>query len=81
MEIAKYIHIPVFLVSLAIGMFFVYTMDEGDGNGTKKITVFPNPENKHKILYKDNSGTCFQYQETKIKCPNDPSKIKKIPVQ
>ena len=73
----KYINFPVFIISFAFGMFAVYvTMPE-----TKKIMVYPSPDNVDIIQYKDKAGNCFRFQETKVKCPVKESDISKTPLQ
>ena len=73
----NYISIHVFLVSFAVGLFFIYIL----GPDMKKIIIYPSPENVDKILFKDNADNCFYFKETEIKCPSDPSKIESIPIQ
>ena len=60
-KLTKYISIPIFIMSLAIGIFIVYmTTDE-----TRTIYIYPTPENVELMLYKDKadqsilSGICF----------------------
>ena len=49
MSIIKYIRIPVFIVSLAIGILFVYLTNPDK----RKIFVYPSPDNVNNIQYKD----------------------------
>lgn len=73
----KYINVPIFLISLAIGLFFVYvTMPD-----TRKIYVYPSPENIDLIQYKDKTETCFKYTQKETKCPANENEIAKIPIQ
>jgi hypothetical protein len=73
----KYINIPVFIISFAFGMFAVYvTMPD-----TKKIIVYPSPDNIDVIQYKDKAENCFQFKQTSISCPSDKNSISKIPMQ
>jgi hypothetical protein len=79
----KFINLPVFAISLCIGIFAVYVMSTTQ---QRKIYVFPNPENDSLIQYKDSSDACFQVKQTPVKCPaaSDPigaQKVVKIPVQ
>jgi hypothetical protein len=73
----KYISLPIFLISFAIGLLFVYIL----GPEQKTIYVYPTPENVDKILFKDKANNCFRFEEETIDCPTDPSKISDIPMQ
>lgn len=73
----KYLNIPLFVISLAIGLFFVYTIH----SPVKEIEVFPTPENIDKLQYKDHTNTCFEYKMNEINCPNDKSKIHEYKMQ
>jgi len=77
MSLFKYINIPVFIVSLSIGLFFVY-MYESD---RRVIYVYPNPDNVDSMQYKDAAGSCFAIKQTKTKCPKNESDISKIRAQ
>ena len=70
----KYINIPVFLVSFALGIFAVYVT----APDTKKIVVYPTPDSVHHVQYKDKAGNCFQFKQTRSTCPKD---AKKTPLQ
>ena len=76
MGLFKFINIPVFIISLAIGLFFVYIYQAEK----KVLYVYPKPDNVDFIQYKDDIGTCFQAKQEQIKCPKE-SEISKIPVQ
>jgi hypothetical protein len=73
----KYISLPVFIISFAIGLLFVYIL----GPEQKKIYIFPTPENVEKLLFKDKANNCFHFEEETVDCPSDPSKISDIPMQ
>ena len=73
----NYISIPAFIISFAIGLFFVYVL----GPNMKKVLIFPSPENVDKVLFKDNADNCFYFKQVGISCPSDESKITSIPIQ
>jgi hypothetical protein len=75
--ILNYISIPIFLISFAIGLFFIYIL----GPEMKKIYIYPSPENVDKILFKDKAENCFYFDERIVDCPKDESQISKIPIQ
>ncbi len=77
MSILRFINIPVFIVSLAVGLFFVYIY----GSDKRKIYVYPTPDNVDTIQYKDKAGTCFEFKDTKVSCPEKESDISKVPPQ
>jgi len=61
MNILKYINIPVFFISFAIGIFLVYV----SGSDIKEIYMYSLPEI---VEYKDDSGECFVFEKKEIKC-------------
>ena len=75
--LGKYINFPVFLVSLAIGILFVYLFQPE----LNVIYVYPTPDNQNKILYKDKTDNCFKFTAEEVDCPDDKTKIKNIPIQ
>lgn len=77
MSIFKFIRLDVFIVSLAFGLFAVYiTMPD-----TRKIYVYPSPENVGVLQYKDKTNTCFSFKPTEVNCPSNESDITKVPMQ
>jgi len=75
--LTKYINIPIFIISFAIGLFFVYVL----GPETKTIYMYPSPSNYTKTQYKDNTNQCFKFTPTETKCPLNPLSIHTVPVQ
>ena len=75
--ITKFISIPTFIISLAIGLFMVYIW----GPDAHEVYVFPTPENASRIQYKDNADNCFTFKSSEVKCPTDERKISSIPIQ
>ena len=77
MGLIKFINIPVFLISLAFGLFAVYITT----SDSRKILVYLTHENVNSIQYRDKANNCFSLEEQYVTCPSDPSKISKLPVQ
>ena len=75
--LTNYINIPLFLISFALGLFFVYIL----GPDIKTVYMYPSPSNYTKIQYKDNTDQCFNFTPTETKCPLNPFKIHTVPVQ
>jgi len=73
----KFISIPVFIISLAIGFFVAYLTTPTP----QIIYVYPTPDNIGKVQYKDEGGTCFGFTARKLKCPDKRELIRKYPVQ
>lgn len=73
----KYINIPFFLISFLFGLFAMYiTMPD-----TRKIFIYPTPENVAILQYRDKTGNCFSFKEKVVECPIDEKDISKIPIQ
>ena len=77
MSIKKYVSIPVFLVSFAIGVFVAYILD----TERKKVYVYPTPQNQNIVQYKDSAGQCFQVDMVETECPLNPLSVKHVPMQ
>ena len=70
------INIKVFLISLLIGLLFMYL-----DNGKKDVYVYPTPSNIDEIEFKDKADNCFEYSLEKVKCPSNKAEINNIPLQ
>ena len=75
--IFKYINFPVFIASLAIGLFYVYILSKPQ----QVIYVYPTENNQNSIQYLDKSDNCFNFKMTEVQCPNNNNNIKKILAQ
>lgn len=60
----NFINVPVFIISLAVGLFFVYI-----NNPNKKVVVFPTPENETEVQYTDNTEMCHSFKSKEVTCP------------
>jgi hypothetical protein len=75
--ILDYISIPIFLVSFAVGLLFIYAL----GPEMKTVYIYPSPESVDKVLFKDKAENCFHFEEEIVDCPKDESLISEIPMQ
>ena len=73
----RFISIPIFLISLAIGLFVVYISMPP----TQVIYVYPNPDNEDKITYQDKADNCFHFTSKEVSCPSDITKIRSYNIQ
>lgn len=73
----KFISVPVFIISLAVGLFITYAI----APKPDIIYVYPTPDNVDKIQYKDKSGTCFGFTHKEVNCPSDNSAVQQYPLQ
>ena len=72
--LSKYISLPHFIISLALGLLFVYLSSPKP----TVIFVYPTPNNINNIEYKDNADTCFKFDANEVSCSKD---AKTIPIQ
>lgn len=75
--LSNHISLPVFLISFALGLFFIYIM----GPEEKHIYIYPTPDNYTSVLYKDKTDECFQYKPVAVNCPLNPFSINTVPAQ
>jgi len=76
-SILKFFDGRAFIISLAIGIFFVYISSPE----AKVIYIYPNPDNINNILYKDKTDTCYKFISKQVQCPSRESEIMKYPIQ
>ena len=72
----KYVNIPVFIISFAVGVLFVYLYQEDK----RTVFVYPTPESVDLLEYRDATGNCFHFKQTQVTCPKE-SEIAKMPAQ
>ena len=73
----KFLNVPLFLISLAVGIFMTYVYTPHP----RIIYVYPTPDNIGRLQYKDKNGMCFKFGATELNCPADKTKIQKYPMQ
>jgi hypothetical protein len=73
----KFFHVPTFIISLAIGLFFTYITKPDP----TVIYVYPSPNNLDKVQFIDKADNVFSFDYKKVKCPSDDTDLKEIPVQ
>jgi hypothetical protein len=63
----KYINFPVFLITLALGLLYIYISDEYKHT----IVIYPTPDNINEYQFKDKTNNCFSYEMNEVKCPTE----------
>ena len=71
MGLFKFINLQAFIISLAFGLFAVY-MTIPD---TRKIYVYPTPDNIKLLQYRDKTNTCFSLKQSQVECPKNENDI------
>jgi hypothetical protein len=72
----KYIDFNYFLISLAIGLFFVYII----GPEQPVILIYPTPENQNQYQYVDKADNCYTFKSKETECSMFSEQID-IPIQ
>ena len=57
LNIFNHISLPIFIVSLAVGLFYVYISVPKP----KVIYVYPTPDNIRNFQFKDHADNCFSF--------------------
>jgi len=72
------IRIVYFVIAFSVGIAYVYATSPKP----QVVMKFPSPTNIDKVMYKDNSDSCYKYNVEEVKCDDveDSSKIKSQPV-
>tara|TARA_Y100000816_G_C25831515_1_gene434875 strand:- start:204 stop:458 length:255 start_codon:yes stop_codon:yes gene_type:complete len=72
------INFVYFIISFCIGIAYVYCVTPKP----EIVYKFPSPTNLEKIIYKDNSNSCYKYNVENINCDDVENKdtIKSQPV-
>lgn len=70
MGLTQFIDFRYFLISLAIGLFFVYLTQYDK----QKIVIMPNPDNVGRVQYQDKADNCFSYDIDEVPCKGNEKK-------
>jgi len=73
----KYFSPLYFIVSLAIGLFFVYIT----AAPPNVIVVYPTPHNYDQYQYEDNASNCFVIKQHETSCNQKSEHIYEVPIQ
>lgn len=72
--IFRYLNLKLFIISLAIGLLYVYIAEEYKTT----IFIYPTPEHIKKYNFRDKTDTCFTYELEKVECPLN---VTNVPLQ
>lgn len=70
------INVIIFLITLALGILYVYAMHPEP----KIIVKHPTPDNVNDLIYQDDHENCYKYKAMEIECPADKSLINDHPL-
>ena len=76
-KMLHFFDVKAFIISLAVGIFFVYISSPEP----QTLYIYPTPDNVDKILYKDQTDTCYKFTANEVSCPSRKSEIMKYPIQ
>jgi hypothetical protein len=77
MNLFRFISLPIFIVSLAIGILLVYLQVPKH----KLVYIYPTPENLSKVQWKDKAEKCYTWDQLEVSCPDNNRNIQSIPIQ
>jgi hypothetical protein len=77
MNLFRFISLPIFIVSLAIGILLVYLQVPKH----KLVYIYPTPENLSKVQWKDKADKCYTWDQLEVSCPDNAQDIQPIPIQ
>ena len=68
---------PAFIVSFAIGVFYIYISLPKQ----RVVIVYPTQDNADHFNFRDKAHNCFRFEQTMKECPADDADLKTIPMQ
>jgi hypothetical protein len=72
--IFNYLNFKWFLISMAIGLFYIYIAEEYKTT----ILIYPTPDKLQKYQYRDKTDNCFSYDLEEVDCT---ANVNNIPIQ
>lgn len=76
-DFTQWIDMRAFLFALALGILFAYLRI----SQPRIVYRYPTPWNAGKITYIDEADVCYKYRVDRVPCPEDRSKISRVPLQ
>ena len=77
MSILNSISWPAFIISFAIGVFYIYISLPKQ----RIVTVYPTQDNATDFNFKDKAHNCFRFEQEITTCPANDDALKTIPMQ
>jgi hypothetical protein len=71
MAIFDFIDPLVFLIALAVGIFFTYIIKEPP----RVVFRHPTPQNIETTVFRNQNGTCYKYKIEGLPCPSQTHEI------
>jgi hypothetical protein len=77
MSVFNHISWPAFIVSFALGVFYIYI-----SLPTRRVvTVYPTQDNADHFNFRDKAHNCFRFEQEAKPCPTNDDTLKTIPMQ
>ena len=77
MSVFNHISWPAFIVSFALGVFYIYI-----SLPTRRVvTVYPTQDNADHFNFRDKAHNCFRFEQEAKPCPANDDALKTIPMQ
>ncbi len=77
MSILNNISWPAFIISFAIGVFYIYISLPTQ----RVVTVYPTQDNESYFNFRDKAHNCFRFEQEEKACPANDDDLKTIPMQ
>ncbi|MBI96889.1 hypothetical protein CL656_07080 [bacterium] len=74
-EISKMIDLKYFILSLCLGLLYLYLMDESK----EVVIIHPTPYTVKDYLFKDFLNNCYELNMKEVSCYENEYKVEKLP--